>query len=500
MKNNLYKHYINDAPDTGNIPINYDADVLVVGGGISGVFAAISAARNKANTLLIERLGILGGMATSGLIPPISQQFVDISGNLITQGLVEELLDRLASEGGTIKEWKDWKIPKLPFDIEIFKLVIYQMLRESGVKVLLNTTFLSAQIEDSLIANVIIENKSGKQAIKAKVLIDCTGEADLVRACGVPCTLNTKIDSTKTENKHAKKLLKNIGWTQPTEKTTALQFMIGYVDLQKLYDYIIANPESYNCHFRGKLKENLELFKYLWKEKGIIYFTHKVNFKNEIEKAVKNGEFRTKIGKYSLMGECGCSIDGLKSNNLATITANRIRINPFDAEEVTEAMLDGQLACFEIWRFLKKYIPGFENSNIVSVAPLLGVRRTTQIVGNHVYTLEDRESLPEYDDVIGMTSRKIDGINEIPYGCLVPKMIKNLLVGSGKCVSTDDYVMYRTKAHCMVIAQAAGTAAAICANKRWSVQDLDIKALQKILLKQGVYLGDEARLKKIGLM
>ena len=151
------------------------------------------------------------------------------------------------------------------------------------------------------------------------------------------------------------------------------------------------------------------------------------------------------------------------------------------------------------WNFFKEFIPGFQDSILVAVAPMMGIRRSTQIVGQHVYTLEEREKLLSYSDCIGLVSRKIEGFNEIPFSCTVPVGIDNLLIGSGKNVSTDDYLMYRTKAHCMVIGQAVGVASSLCVNKHISVNEIEIKELQRNLLNQNVYLGDKERLSKLEL-
>ncbi len=481
------------------IPVTSEVDVAVVGGGISGIISAICAARSGAKTLLIEQQGCLGGLGTLGLVPHISNQFFDASGKQITKGIVDEFMDKLANAGGIPLEWRDWKIPKYPFDIEVFKLVSYEMLEEAGVSIMLNTFFSDAVSIDRKIGHIIVENKMGRQAIKAKFFIDCTGRASVAISTGVPTNINSDLTDSDSIKGAASALMKRIGWAKRTEKTSTLQFSVSGVNFDRLYNHVIHNPDGYDTYFRGELKEDIELFKYLWNEKSIFYIPHTRNFEKEIQKAVSEGFFKEHTWRYRSIGECGVSIDGLKSNGILTITANKVIIDPFSEDDITNALVKGQEICFEIWKFFKKYIPGFEKSVIVSIAPLLGIRRSAQIKGKRMLTVQEREEEHKYGDVIGMYSRKTNRTREIPFFCTVPKNITNLFIGSGKSVSTDDFVMFRTKPHCMIIGQAVGVAATLCIRKAAANNNLDIKLLQSELLKQGVYLGEADRLQELGL-
>ena len=128
------------------------------------------------------------------------------------------------------------------------------------------------------------------------------------------------------------------------------------------------------------------------------------------------------------MEDAGLGIDGMSINNTAIINANRVIVNPFNEESVTSATSSGYKVCFEIFSFLKRTVPGFENSVFQSTASMLGIRRGAQIIGDHIYTAEERMEFRKYKDVIGLASRKTSKYYEIPYSLMLPRGIKNLLV------------------------------------------------------------------------
>jgi hypothetical protein len=482
-----------------NVPVSYQPQVLVVGAGVSGIAAAVAAGRSGADTLLIERQGSVGGLVTSGLVTPFSMQLVSPDGELIVRGIVRDLFERLAAADGVTSQWWDWKIPKLPIDPEVFKLVVIQMLEEAGVRVLLNTAFVHADSADRRVQHIHLFNKSGFSAVRPGFVVDCSGEADVARSLSVPTTLNADVDPSAL--KVVSEALRNRGWVRRTEKTSSLQFSIVNVDLQKAHDFIVANPETYATAQRGDLVEDVDLFSYLWRERGVFYLPHQTSFKELIQAAVEQNEFRPEIGKYHLIDDSGIGLDGMRGYDSVIVNANRVMLNPFVEEEISDALMRGQEVCFEIWRFLRDHVMGFEGSRVGAVAPFMGVRRGAQIIGDHVYTAEERESFLQYDDVIGTACRKTAQAYEVPYSAMLPQGIDNLLVASGKTVSTDDFLPYRVKPVCMILGQAAGTAAAMCVTRSRgeTPRSLSIRDLQRQLLEDGAYLGGDARLAALGL-
>ncbi|MBH11182.1 MAG: hypothetical protein CMG74_12695 [Candidatus Marinimicrobia bacterium] len=480
-----------------DIKIIHDMDIVVIGAGISGITAAISASRQGKKTLLIEQEGIIGGLVTAGLVTPFSMQMVTSDNTQIIKGICEELFDLLAEKNGTIKEWRDWKIPKIPVDPEIFKIVVTDLLKAEEVELLLNTSLIDAILDNNRIEKIVVHNRNGFSSIAGQFFIDCSGEAALARSCKVPTTINADVE--KSNLKVISQALVNAGWVKKTEKTASMQFLISNVDFEKTYEFIKNNPNYYSSGKRGELMEDVKLFEYLWKEKGFFYFPHTESFKDLIIKERDAGRIKTEMNDYVLMDDAGLGIDGLRLNKTAIINANRVIVNPFDQKSVTQAMSGGLSVCFEIYSFLKRLVPGFEDSIFHETATMLGIRRGAQIIGNHIYTAEERMEFKNYPDVVGLACRKTKKSYEIPFSLMVPKKVNNLLVASGKTVSTDDFLPYRTKPICMILGQAAGVAAAICIDTESTNTSISMKSLQAKLIKDNVYLGDKKRIESLGL-
>ena len=425
------------------IPIVEDVDVVVCGGGPGGLAAAISAARNGAKTLLLEQYGCLGGMATVGLVGP----FMHTAG--ANGGIFKELLGRIEVLRGA---------SGYSFDPEIFKYVALQMVEEAGVKQLLHTFVEDVIIDkNNGVEGVFVANKAGRQAIKAKITIDATGDGDVSAFAGAEFEKGRPEDGKM--------------------QAASLFFHVGGVDVSKACKDI---------SFLEKATRKA-------REAGEINLPEYVSF-------VPLGNQGSTIRKDEV------------SVNVDTITG----IDGTDPNDLTLAENESRKRVLECIRFYHKYVPGYKNCFLINTAPLVGIRETRRVLGEYVLIKNDVLGAHKFDDGIAKASFFLDlhdGIKfsenktqlekelapirvpkgdwyEIPYGCLVPRKVDNLLT-CGRCISSDREAngSLRIMPTCMATGQAAGTSAAMCLKSRTKPRELDGKAVRKKLFEQGVDIG-----------
>jgi len=435
-----------------DIKICTETDVLVVGGGPAGVAAAVASARNGANTVLIERYGHLGGLATGGLVILI-MPMSDENGIPCIAGICQEVIERLDKRGGSIhpkmeelgsdnpeivKYWlsrgtrffaqENRVTLNALFDPEIMKCVLNDMVEEANIKLFLHSWCTTCMVEHNNIQAVIFESKSGRQAIRAKIVIDTTGDGDMFASAGAA------FDGTINPNLRSSKL--------------ALVFRVGNVDAEKLAKF----KNSENFKFRELMSEieslgGFSLFHNSWR-KDVVWFN---NF---------------------LPG-----LDGLNVEDLTSVEVN--------ARKRMLVTVD----------FFKKNVPGFSDAYLIDTASQVGVRATRRLVGEYIVTEEDLQSGRLHEDTIAVVparqwAPKIKApLVCIPYRSLLPLEIENLLT-AGRCFSADQVAnsILAPIQVCMAQGQAAGTAAAISLNQNVTPRRLDIDLLQKRLISQGVPL------------
>jgi hypothetical protein len=437
--------------EPGNeIKVLDEADVVVVGGGPAGVCAAVAAAREGARTVLIERYGHLGGMATGGLVILIPH----MSGGTREQqiaGLCQEWIDRLDKLGGALhpereelgssdpavlKKWQNYfsvvvdnKVRQtVMVDPELLKCVLNDMVLDSGVKLLLHSWGCRAIVNKKQVQGVIFESKSGRQAILGKITIDTTGDGDLFCSAGV--AFDGAID----------RKLRN--------SQLALVFRMANVDYSKYCDYINSSPD-------------------------------------------KRQEVRDQLKKIA-----GFSISPLPSNRNDIVWVNNwlIGLDPLKVEDLTSVEIEVRKIMLPVHQFLKKNVPGFENSFILDTASQTGTRGSRRLTGEYVLSREDMHTGKTFEDTIAVFpghAPSQGGMKHvsIPYRSLVPKYIEGFLA-AGRCFSSDNVTndMYNLIPHCAAMGQAAGTAAAIAIKNNLPVRQVDHGQLQSRLRSQGVFL------------
>lgn len=448
-----------------------EADVVVVGGGPGGIGSAIAAARNGAKTVLIERYGHLGGMATGGLVN-IIPNLSDISGKQYLFGLNQELIDRLDARGGTSypkkKDWgttdrkvvdyylnanigwfyirKDLNIGgrervlyTAVVDPEILKDELNDMVAEAGVDLLLHSWGTEPLMDGNTVKGVIFESKSGRQAVLGKVVIDSTGDGDMFVAAGAE--FDGKLDfNIRT------------AWL-------AFVFWVVNVDTRKLDNFKATQPDKY-----------AELMRELVKLGG---------YPNYFKGVLKN--------QYNVLWyHCFQPRSDGKASDAK------------DVEELTRVEVNARKRALITYEFIKKHVPGFEKSFIMLSAPQLGLQGGRRVIGEYTLTEKDMESDEIFEDTIAVLANNDNGEISakhpalcIPYRCLVPRQVDGLLVAC-RAFSSDDSInqWFNIIPHCICYGQAAGTAAAMAAKAGIQPRKVDYKALRANLVKQGVWLPD----------
>ena len=428
------------------IPVFAAADVVVVGGGPAGTAAAIAAARLGADVLLIERYNHLGGLSTGGLVIWIDRM-TDWSGRHIIRGIANELMERLPKEavqGPKRLDWgsKDaataayWAQRTAAFhgivtwsptiDPEALKTLSMQMVSEAKVRLLLHAWATQPILEGNVVKGAIFESKEGRQAVFAKVLIDTTGDADLIAR--TPAAFESDIDEGDIHH------------------CINTAFLLGGVDMERWLAFRRDAPEGFS-QFMAQGRQKLRFF-----EKPF------VSWRSDI--ALFMGP---RLAGYSAVDVDDLTTVELRSRQLAV----------------------GHL---EIYRAAA---PGFANAFLMLGGPQIGARHSRRLNGTRKVTRRQWDTGTVWSDEIGVStslSPKFPNIS-VPYGALVPAELDNIL-GAGRHVACDasSHTFLREIPQCWLTGQAAGVAAALAASAGRSPREVDVRAIQRELLRQGVYL------------
>jgi hypothetical protein len=427
------------------LPVIQDVDVLVCGGGPAGFIAAIAAARNGARTMLIERYGFLGGMATVGLVGPISK--FRCNEQLIVGGIPWEFVLRMEAKNGAVSDLPSGNIP---FDPEVYKLIAMQMAREAGVELLLHAYVVGCIADPDKagrFSHVIIESKSGRQAIRAKTIVDCTGDADVIEHAGFA------YERSRSE----------AGETQPM----TLYFRMGGVDTDRVEKLMMSHDKTKYTHQR---------------------------MKEVLQQAKAEGRIPNFGGPWLVHGS---------TIQKGEVSANVTRFpgNAVDVRSLTEAECTTRENMFDLIPFMKEALPEWKDAYLIASSTQVGIRESRRIKGLYQMTQDDILTPQPFPDTVGKGAHPIDihsakdntqhviFVDEpynIPYRSLVPVGSDNVLV-AGRCVSAtkEAFGSIRVQAQCMALGQGAGTAAALCAAQGIAVHELDGAALRAVLAGQG---------------
>jgi hypothetical protein len=404
-----------------DIPVARDTDVVVVGGGPAGLSAAVASARNGAKTTLVERFGFLGGVATAGLMANLNgfRNQVEPEATQTVRGIAEEIVLKLKDLKGLGKSpYPQKEYPTEPgkmeysyaIDTEKFKYVTLKMCADSGVDIMLHTWFSMPIVEDGIIRGIIVEDKSGRRALLAKIVIDASGDGDVAARAGAPFWHTREGGEPR-----------------------------------------LGNSLMYRVRFGAKRPEGY----------------HGMDFGPDMV----------------VWGPGSDPIDGT------------------DADAISRAEVSARLETYRHFAKSQADHPELADAAVAETPVMFGIRQTRFITGEYRITGDDAIAGTRFPDSVAMSSCPIisyygyrrylthEGY-EIPYRCLVPKMVENLLV-AGRCISSDQraYESHRAMIPMIAIGQAAGTAAALSAASGIAPRTLDVKLLRKTLLTQGAVIG-----------
>ncbi len=473
---------------SNQIPIAHDVDVLVAGGGCAGTMAAIACARAGLDTLLVERYGFLGGAATTQYVPLLSiwntSPWADEKKPLIG-GLVQEICTRLDDVGGSVKAEKAYKAQKngdfpsiwFHLDFELTKLVKQKMCEEAGVKFLLHSYIADAIVEDNKVKGLLVENKSGRQALMAKIVIDCTGDGDVAARANAEFELekgSNIVDNTEFGVMAVSFVTKLTNINKEALKAAEENNPTLVLDLMKK----IA-PEL--------IAKRIETFP-PYADKSRVYPHHPGKLPEPYQSDPKYyAVTRPGEGRGFFLHSYGCNIT--------------------DAADITSAEVELRARILPLLKFFKENVPGYEECYISTTATQLGLRESRHITGDYILTESDMLTGSTFDDVILRDrigewdidkdgklkdSSELSPPFDIPYRCIVPKKVDGLLI-AGRCISIAHKAAYYFTPRDIVTAwglgEAAGTAASLCVKEGIQPRELNVKQLQVQLEKQGFNLG-----------
>lgn len=446
-------------------------DIAVIGGGPAGLATAITAAREGKKVLLADKNGFLGGNLTIGL-PLLG--FLDEHGNKCISGFADELVQRLQERDAC------YGIRVCPkhnsvanVDAEAVKILAFEMCKEAGVDVLLHVEAIDATVENGKLQTVTLFGKCNRIIVSADQFVDCTGDGDVAVLAGCSYELGRGDEHElmpptvmcTIEGVNDRKLLDYV-----EEHPDEMKPMSSTIETKPGYDaaYFKADP---NYVFVGMTQ--------LWaklKEQGIC--------------PVERGNI--------------ILINGIHEGQMYVNTTRLLDVDGTDIIDLTRGEMEGHMQLYKLIDTFRKFVPGFENCYISSIAPNIGIRETRRMKGLSCVTLEQAldGAVPEdsiclsgytidihYNNSKGTLFKKLDKPFGIPYGCLVSAEISNLMF-AGRCISVDDHVVGSTRVMvcCMAMGQAAGLAAVMAVNEGRIPAEIDVQVLRQKLLAQNAIL------------
>jgi hypothetical protein len=442
-------------------------DVLVVGGGTTGICAALAAARIGARTAIVEYYGFLGGNAACGLPWLAFHRYPE--GDLVVKGIPLELVKRLQRSGGAGDFDTDpacgsviWINPVL------LKTLFAEMVEEEGIDTYLHSLAAGVLMEGEKAAGVYIQNKQGCQLLKAKNIIDCTDSGDIAVWSGARYEFGRRHDGKV--------------------QVSSYIHLLGGVNVERMIDYFAENPDQMRPHkfSEAVLGKHLQ---YIRNATSIVLGA----FPELITQAKADG---VAYDRDYLIG-----VANRRTSMLLVVSSRVENVNPNDVKNFSRAELTGLRQTPGILEFITKYMPGGKDAFVIGSGHQIGIRESRHILGDYYLTGADLMDGKEFEDAIATGAYHLDihtpdhnglaptqqpPLYQIPYRSLLPRGIDNLLI-AGRAISANHEAQASTRITpiSMALGQAAGTAAALSAVKGVDPRNIHIGKLQERLRRDG---------------
>jgi hypothetical protein len=420
-------------------------DLAVIGGGFSGVAAALAAAREGSKVIIIEKGNAFGGAAVNSLVNPFMPHTAKINGESVNlaAGIFQTIAEKLKAREATLKYITSKKLIEYSFMEEELKFILNDMICDAGIDVLFHAYLCAVKKKGENIEAVTLATKSGMMDVAADYFIDATGDAQVSFLADVPTVLGRESDNL----------------CQPM----TLCFRLGNVDVEKFW----ACRQKLNAEYKIALE----------------------------------------AGEFINPRENVLSVKMPVPNVLHLNTTRVVKLDPTSAIDISKAEIIARKQVYEVYEFMKKHADGLEDSYLMMTAPEIGVRESRKIVGEYTLTEKDLRAFTKFDDSIAACNYEIDihspegtGTSHyffplgeyytIPYRCLIPKTVNNLLV-AGRCISSDHgaQASYRIMPTVCCIGEAAGTAVGLAVKTKSGVREISVKELQTTLKAHGAFIG-----------
>ncbi len=419
-----------------DIPLLYEADICVLGGGASGVATAVSAGKRGKKAVIVEKGITLGGLQTMGNVIPCMTTWAPDSDT----SFVTDLKDRLGKYGIDYDDHNEKSEVGIWTNPEALSLIYDEMCLSANVEVLYNTIFVDVVKKGSTITHVIAQTIDGLKAIKAKTFIDCSGDAILARTAGVP-------------SEHG---FEKTGKNQPM----SFRFEMGGIDLEKVYQYVTVELGEDFCPTKPPHYEFAEA---RHRTRQYVLEKFMVDGINSEELTEEDAEY---MQAFAIVGKPG------------TISMNcpelPLEYSASDPLSYSRGVMAGRQMIHRISQYFIKHMPGFEHAYLAKEASMLGARESWRIRGKYYLVEDDYHNQSRFKDAVARTAWFIDAHGEqvseklpkgayyeIPYRSLITNEIPNLIV-AGRCISASFILQasMRIQLTCMSIGEAAGIAAA----------------------------------------